>query len=126
MALLLVVSAGLASRSFPFLFPACWGKYPGDALWATMVLFGVAFLRPTIGPLKGATIALCVSGAVEFSQMYQGAWLNTVRSYRIGHLVLGSGFDWFDLAAYAMGVGAGLVLDACLFLRWHDSDATTT
>lgn len=36
-ALIVVIAAGLASRRYAWLFPACLGKYPGDALWALMV-----------------------------------------------------------------------------------------
>jgi hypothetical protein len=115
-AVVLVVCVGLASRSFP-LFPAPWGKYPGDALWATAVLFAVAFVRPAIIPLQLAAIALIVSYAVEFSQIYQGAWAKAVRSTCLGHLMFGSGFDWVDLGAYAIGVFAGFVLDVGFFLR---------
>ena len=67
----LVVAAGLGSRAFPFLVPASLGKYPGDALWATMVLFGLAFLRPAARPLHLAIFALSLSWLVEFSQLYQ-------------------------------------------------------
>jgi len=85
-----------------------------------MVLFGLAFLRPTIAPLRLALLALIVCYAVEFSQLYQGVWLKAVRSSRIGHLVLGSGFDWLDLGAYAVGVAVGFVLDIRLFFRLRD------
>ena len=47
LALVATIALGLASRAFP-LFPAFLGKYPGDALWALMVLFGIAFVRPDI------------------------------------------------------------------------------
>jgi hypothetical protein len=121
-AVLLVVFTGLASRSFPFLFPSSWGKYPGDALWATMVLFGITFLRPSAAPIKLALVALLVSYAVEFSQIYQGAWAKAVRSTRIGHLVFGSGFDWVDLAAYTIGVAVGFILDLGLFSRMRHAE----
>jgi hypothetical protein len=118
-AVVLVICAGLASRSFP-LFPASWGKYPGDALWACMVLFAIAFLRPAVTPLKLAAFALVLSCAVEFSQIYQGTWVKAVRSTRLGHLVLGSGFDWMDLGAYAIGVAIGFVADIGIFFRVRD------
>ena len=41
------IALGLASRALP-VFPTALGKYPGDALWALMVLFGLAFLRPEL------------------------------------------------------------------------------
>ena len=115
------MTAGLASRGFPALVPAVLGKYPGDALWATMVLFGFAFVRPEMAPLKLACLAFSVSCLVELSQLYQAPWINSIRAYKIGHLVLGSGFDWPDIPAYAVGVLAGYALDRILFaMRRHD------
>lgn len=107
-----VIALGLASRKYPFLFPAILGKYPGDALWALMVFLGWAFLRPRASTLHLATVALAISFLVEFSQLYQVPWLNAIRSTTMGHLVLGSRFSWPDLAAYVVGVAVGALLDA--------------
>jgi len=85
-----------------------------------MVLFGLALLRPGISPAFLAIVALVVCYLVEFSQIYQGAWINAIRSSRIGHLVLGSGFDWLDLVAYAVGVVTGVIADVLFFYRTHD------
>ena len=109
LAVLVVIAAGLASRRFP-LFPAALGKYPGDALWALMIFLGLAFLRPQLAPRRLAGIALAICYAVEFAQLIQVPWLNSIRATRLGHLVLGSGFDRWDLGAYAIGVLAGVAL----------------
>ena len=112
-----VIAAGLASRAFPGLLPSVWGHYPGDALWATMVYLGIAFLCPRLAPFRLAGLALAVSFAVEFSQLYQGAWAQVLRSTCVGHLALGAGFDWIDLVAYTIGVGVGWIGDRILFFR---------
>jgi hypothetical protein len=117
MALLCVIALGLASRAFPFFLPAALGKYPGDALWALMVLFGMAFLRPDLPPLPLALLALSVSWLVEFAQLYQAPWINSIRATRLGHLALGSRFHWPDILAYGIGVSVGLLLDVSLFFR---------
>ena len=113
---LLAIATGLASRAI-HLFPVAWGKYPGDALWATMMLFGVALLRPAARPAAVAGIALVISFAVEFSQLYEAGWANAIRATRVGHLVFGSGFNGMDFAAYTIGVCAGLLLDVGFFYR---------
>lgn len=107
-----IIVLGLFSRAFPPLVPAALGKYPGDALWALMVQFGIAFLRPELRPSRVATLALGVSWLVELSQLYQAPWINALRATRLGHLALGSQFHWPDLLAYTLGVSAGLLLDA--------------
>lgn len=105
-----VIALGLASRAFP-LFPTVFGKYPGDALWALMVFLGAALLVPRASTLKLATFAVCFSYLVEISQLYHVPWLDSIRSTTFGHLVLGSGFSWLDLVAYAIGVAGGALVD---------------
>lgn len=112
----LVIALGLGSRAFPLL-PAALGKYPGDALWALMIFLGVAFLKPDIGAPCLGLIALTICWLVEFSQLYQAPWLNSIRAAKLGHLVLGSGFHALDLLAYVIGILAGLIADACFFNR---------
>lgn len=110
--LVAVIALGLASRKFPSLFPALFGKYPGDSLWALMVFLGWALCKPQASTRNIAVLAFATSCLVEFSQLYQPAWLNSIRSTTLGHLVLGSTFSWFDIAAYAVGVLVGSLVDA--------------
>jgi len=114
---LVVIAAGLASRRYPELLPAALGKYPGDALWALMVmlLYGLAWPRWPIG--RTALAALATSFAVEFSQLYQADWINAIRHTTLGHLVLGSGFHAMDLLAYAVGVAVGALAELLLLRR---------
>jgi len=116
-----VIALGLASRKYPSLFPAFFGKYPGDALWALMIFLGLAFVQPQASTSRLAVGAWITSCLVEFSQLYQAPWLNAIRSTTMGHLVLGSTFSWFDLAAYAIGVLVGAFLDG-LFVGAADFD----
>ncbi len=103
-----VMALGLASRAYPAMFPAVFGKYPGDVLWALLVFLGWRFVFPRAGRLCVAALALGSACAVEFSQLYQAPWINGVRGTVLGHLVLGRGFSWWDIAAYAVGVALGV------------------
>ncbi len=107
-----VIALGLASRKFTWLFPALFGKYPGDSLWALMVFLGWAWCKPGASTRNIAGLAVTTSCLVEFSQLYQASWLNSIRSTTLGHLVLGSTFSWLDIAAYAVGVLVGALIDA--------------
>jgi hypothetical protein len=107
-----VIALGLASRKFPSLFPAIFGKYPGDALWALMVFVGLAFVKPRASTAHLAVLAFAFACAIELSQLYQRPWLNEIRGTTIGHLVLGSTFSWPDIAAYAVGVLVGSLIDS--------------
>ena len=108
LALDLVVSLGLASRHFPGLFPEELGKYPGDALWAWMVLLLWAIARPGYSAERAGWMALLTCFAVEASQLYQAPWIVAIRGTTVGHLVLGTTFNAPDLAAYLAGILMGL------------------
>jgi hypothetical protein len=115
----LVIVIGLASRRHPGLFPQALGKYPGDALWAMMIFFGLGFLFPAKPVARIGLAALVFCCADEFSQLYHAPWIDSIRATTIGHLILGGGFSWADIAAYLAGVlMAGLIETACFkFLR---------
>lgn len=101
---LVTIASGLASREFPQVLPDQLGKYPGDALWALMLFLLVGFARPRWSTSSAAATALVVSFTVEFSQLYQAAWMVALRQTTLGHLVLGSTFHAPDLLAYAVGI----------------------
>jgi hypothetical protein len=76
----------------------------GDALWAMMIAWWVGALAPS-APLRArSAVALAICVGVELSQLVHTPALDAVRSTPVGQLVLGSGFDPRDLAAYAFGV----------------------
>lgn len=81
----------------------------GDGLWAVMVAWWVGAWVPRASPWSRSLAALASCWAVEGSQLWRAAWLENARATRLGHLVLGSGFDAGDLWAYALGVLAALL-----------------
>lgn len=117
-ATVLVIALGLASRAFPQWVPDSLGKYPGDALWAMMIVFGLGMVATRMRTWQLALWSLLICFAVEFSQLYQASWIVELRSHALGHLVLGSFFGWFDLIAYAAGVAVAAIVDnVALFKR---------
>jgi hypothetical protein len=106
-----VILLGLASRKFPWIFPKVLEQYPGDALWALMVLIIIRFIWPKLTVVRSALAALLVCFAVEFGQLYQPLWLTQVRETTIGHLALGSTFNTLDLLAYAIEVSIGFIVE---------------
>jgi hypothetical protein len=108
------IALGLASRRWPVLLPAAFGKYPGDALWALMVFFGWRALRPRARTRDVALLALATSGAVECAKLWQAPWLVEFRYTTIGHLLLGHVFSCQNLVAYAVGVVVGAALERFL------------
>jgi hypothetical protein len=108
---LLVMGAGLIWRSHLLPLSPFMSKYGGDALWALLVFFGFGFVFNRISTLRLSAISLGFAWAIEFSQLYRAPWLDAIRATRLGHLVLGSTFNWPDLPAYAFGIALGALLE---------------
>ena len=108
---LLVIAVGLASRRGLVPFPAVLGNYPGDALWAWVVLLCVAWVRPAITRGRLVGVSLVVAFAIEFLQLYQAPWMQALRANKLAYLVLGNGFDSLDLLAYVVGIALGATVD---------------
>ncbi len=109
--LLATIALGLASRRYADALPQFIATYAGDALWAVMVFWIAAFIRPRANTRTLAAVALAVSCAIELSQLYQAPWINEIRATRLGALALGNGFLWSDLGCYAAGVTLASVVD---------------
>lgn len=112
---------GLATREMPTAFPELIATYGGDALWATMVVWMLALLRPTAAPISLGLIALTIATSVEVSQLYQAPWIDAVRATRIGALTLGQGFLWSDLVCYTLGATLAVAVDTTIIRhsRWR-------
>lgn len=112
--LCVTILAGLATRAMPMAFPELIAAYGGDVLWAAMVVWILALLRPAAAPHTRGLIALTFATSIEVSQLYQTPWINAVRATRVGALTLGQGFLWSDLLCYALGVTLAVVVDASI------------
>src|ERR1051325_9709601 len=91
-------------------------------LWALMVFLGWGFALPQHSKRQVALYALVTSFLVEFSQLYKAPWINWIRGTALGHLALGSGFAWGDMAAYVVGVGLGVIGEVALAPRNRNVD----
>lgn len=110
--LLATLAAGLASRAYPAWQPAVVARFAGDILWAAMVFWILALVRPRGRTVRLGLAALAVATAVELSQLHRAPWIEALRQSRLGALVLGRGFLWSDLACYTLGVGLAMLVDA--------------
>jgi len=95
----------------------------GDAVWAVMITWWVGALAPAARPGVRGAAAYAVCLAVEVSQLYHAPAVDAVRATLVGQLVLGSGFDVRDLAAYAVGVASAVLIDVTLIVRGRDPRA---
>ncbi len=106
-----VMILGLSTRHFSFYFPSWINLYLGDALWALMVFFLWGLLFRTRQTSWITLRALLFTFSIEVSQLYQSQWINSLRTTRLGGLILGYGFLWSDLIAYSIGIGVGVLFE---------------
>jgi len=64
-----------------------------------------------------ALLTIAISFSVEFSQVYQAQWLDTIRGTRVGALFLGVGFKWSDLPCYTVGCLMGVAGDVLVSIN---------
>lgn len=113
----LVIGLGLSSRSRFIDQSTFIGEYSGDTLWGLMVFIGFCILLPKKSTSTICLISLSFAFAIEFSQLLQMDWLNELRQIKLIGLIVGYGFKLSDLVCYAVGIGAGELLDSLLFKR---------
>ena len=114
--IIIIVGLGLFVRAKANWFPEVFNLYAGDALYAFMMYY-IVCLFTNKAPVYRAIAALLICYVIEFSQLYQAEWINTIRQTLPGRLVLGSGFLYSDLLAYLIGILAAFILD--YFLLSH-------
>lgn len=101
---LVIIILGISSRKFSDQLPFFIADNSGDILWASMVYFGFRclFIKRS---LQWAFLgSLLFSFLIEFSQLYQADWINTIRHTILGGLILGKGFLFVDLIRYLLGI----------------------
>ena len=115
--LLGVVAFGFASKFYPG--PGRWWVNNwGPASVAYEVFFMLAAFLAV--PRRKAITRIAVgvftlTCLLEFLQLWQPPWLQTIRSTLLGKALLGNTFSWWDLPAYAIGCLLGwFLLDALL------------
>ena len=120
---LLTLVSGLATRPLRLVVAPELVENIGDVLWAVLVYLLIAFVwrRQTSGRI--GLVALTISIAVETSQLCHVAWLDALRRTTLGGLVLGWGFAWGDLVAYAVGISACVLLERYFARKQNTADS---
>lgn len=85
---------------------------PGS-VWAHNSLGGVfyvifwclvaALINPQFPAWKNASLITAFTCLLEFAQLIKAGWLEFLRSYFIGRIVLGHSFHWLDFPYYLAG-----------------------
>lgn len=117
--ILLIASVvlGIASRIFP-LGNILWDKYLGDVVYASVFYFALCII---LGYKPVRLKTLITAGYVVFIEFFQltpiPRFLNHSSNTIVklfAYLVLGSTFSWWDLVAYAIGIGLAVICDRAI------------
>lgn len=109
--IIIVIALGLLSRRMHNIIPEFLNTYLGDALWALMAFFMFSFIFKDRETKKIALMGILFCYLIEISQLYHANWIDNIRKTTLGGLILGYGFLWSDLVAYAIGIGIGITFE---------------
>ena len=92
-------------------------EHAGDALYAVAAYCAIGVAAPHSSARRVAILAFAFSTAIECSQLVRAAWLVELRQSLPGRLVLGQGFQFADLVAYAIGAAIAWAAESWLTQR---------
>jgi hypothetical protein len=93
-----------------------FAQHSGTALYASLIYCLVLFVWPRLTPAKAGGIAITFCWLIETFQL-TGVPAVLAEGSLLARLVLGSRFDWLDLAVYPAGV-LPLIAVHALIRRW--------
>ncbi len=111
-ALIVVTVLGFAAKYYPGPGHRFVNHFGPASVAYEMFFMLLAFFfvprRRAIGPIA-VTVCL-VTCVLEFLQLWQPPWLQTIRATFLGKSLLGDSFSWWDLPAYPIGCFLGWLL----------------
>ena len=113
MLIIITIIIGLISRTK--IIPEIIYSYLGDYLYTLMCFLIIGFLFNKTESLKVALISILLCYLVEIFQLYQADWINSIRSNKLGGLILGYGFLWSDMVSYTLGGITGYILESIYY-----------
>lgn len=122
--MLAAAALGLASRMTVLKEVPILGEYGGDACWAIAAYALVRVCIPKARIQTVVLIAAAISLAVELSQLVDVTWLNNLRQNTVVRLLIGHGFLWSDLVAYAVGIAIAAMVELLISQAVHAKSAS--
>lgn len=86
-----------------------WGPASVAYEWLLMLLLFIVIPRREFIK-RIAIIVFLLTCAIEFLQLYQPVWLQSVRATWLGRMILGTTFQWWDFPAYLVGCVLGFYI----------------
>jgi len=113
---LLVIPVGLFARAQratadPATLPGFLASYGGDILWPIPFFFVARLLVPRANRWIVAVSVLALTLTIEFGQLWQPPWLQSLRAQPVIGFMLGSSFLLSDVACILIGTCLCLLID---------------
>jgi hypothetical protein len=115
--IILTIIAGLVLRRVPLGLPFVIVKFGGSMLWAAMVYWIFAAIRPAAASESIALNAALFAAMIEFFKLYHAPVIDAFRRTLAGSLLLGRYFSWWDVAAYLAAIALAATIDTRLIRR---------
>ena len=94
--------------------PPALYKYGGSVLWAAMIYWLAALVRPGAKPVRLALAAAVIATVVELFKLVHTPGLDAFRLTLAGKVVLGRFFYWSDFLAYYGAIAIAAWVDGCI------------
>ena len=117
--IIITIIVGLFSRTD--LLSNWINNYVGDYLYSILCFLIFGFILTKIKSYKILLLTLFFCYSIEFLQLYQADWINSIRSYKVSRLILGNNFQWYDIFSYTIGGMTGYIFEILFYSKSYSA-----
>lgn len=118
--LLLLMSVGFLLKFYTGTFDWWFNNYAVGVVYEVFWIFIVLFFFPDHRYAKKATLLIFgITSVLEFLQLWHPLFLEKLRAYFLGEILIGTTFSWWDFPHYAIGCMIGCLLIRRLLVHYH-------
>jgi hypothetical protein len=110
--LFILIPLGLLTKVYSGFEDELVTNYFGGVIYVVFFILLTSLIFPQISSLKLSFIILCIVCLLEFSQLIQISFLNSLRKYFIIRTLIGKVFNVSDFVSYFIGalIGYGILI----------------
>lgn len=116
-ALTVIIPVGFYSKFYNGPFHDWVNDSLGGALYEIFWCLVICFFFPKAKPIMIALTVLLATCSLEILQLWHPPFLELLRSYFIGRIILGASFNWLDFPYYLAGSFIGYLFILVLSKR---------
>ncbi|SKB15577.1 conserved membrane hypothetical protein [Planktothrix sp. PCC 11201] len=103
--LIALIPIGLASKFYRGPLDLWFNNSVGGVFYVMFWVLLVVLINPKLSPGWVAFWVFIVTSSLEFAQLWKPPFLEGIRAYLLGRLLLGTTFSWWDFPYYIIGCG---------------------